>query len=388
MRVVKAVKQNYQPSEQIMELLEDFRLMVNDCIRIGLARNITSMRSLSLACYHALEPYDVATCYRLTAVSRAAGILKNYRKALRKNTKAKKPYADRLVLTDCYSFKIQGKRLRLTLRAHEYAYIDLNPHTLSVISGQTVRSITLTTRTLSICFSKETAEIEPAGLMGIDRNLDNVTLATSGVETKTFDLSKATEIKTTYREVKSHLIRNDARIRKRVFGKYGEKQRNKVNQILHHVSKSIATKAKEEKLGIVMEKLTGIRKLYRKGNYQGGNFRARMNLWSFAELQRQIEYKAKWEGLKVIYVDAWGTSSRCSICGSKTYPNEHRTLCCPNCNISIDRDVNAARNILAKGGLRFKPDGQQSEGMVAERHEEPNPQTRLLEVQAEVSPEV
>jgi len=30
---------------------------------------------------------------------------------------------------------------------------------------------------------------------------------------------------------------------------------------------------------------------------------------------------------------------------------------CPRCDISIDRDVNAARNILAKGGERFTPDG-------------------------------
>ena len=47
----------------------------------------------------------------------------------------------------------------------------------------------------------------------------------------------------------------------------------------------------------------------------------------------------------------------CSICGSRTYPNGRRTLHCPKCGISIDRDVNAARNILAKGGVRFTPDG-------------------------------
>ena len=30
----------------------------------------------------------------------------------------------------------------------------------------------------------------------------------------------------------------------------------------------------------------------------------------------------------------------------------------PKCDVSVDRDVNAARNILAKGGgVRFTPDG-------------------------------
>ena len=40
-------------------------------------------------------------------------------------------------------------------------------------------------------------------------------------------------------------------------------------------------------------------------------------------------------------------------------PNGRRTLHCASCGISIDRNVNAARNILAKGrgGVRFTPDG-------------------------------
>ena len=109
-----------------------------------------------------------------------------------------------------------------------------------------------------------------------------------------------------------------------------------------------------------MENIKGIRKLYRKGNGQGNDYRAKLNSWSFYELQRQIEYKARWEGIPVAYVAARGTSVNCSICGSRTiaYPNGRRTLFCPKCDVSVDRDVNAARNILAKGrGVKFTPDG-------------------------------
>jgi len=75
--------------------------------------------------------------------------------------------------------------------------------------------------------------------------------------------------------------------------------------------------AKARRFGIIMENLKGIRKLYRRGNGQGSNYRGRMNAWSFYDLQRQIEYKARWEGIPVTYIPPQKTSSTCAICGSK-----------------------------------------------------------------------
>src|SRR2546426_11255938 len=49
LRVVKTVRQSYRPTEEILSLLEDFRCMVNDCVRIGLKENVTSMKSLCSA---------------------------------------------------------------------------------------------------------------------------------------------------------------------------------------------------------------------------------------------------------------------------------------------------------------------------------------------------
>jgi len=331
--------------------------MVNDCVRIGLKENLTSMKSLSLKAYHQLSAYDIPTCYRLTAISRAAGILRNYRRELERNRSARVPYVTRPSLTDCYGFRVIHRLVRLPVRKGEYFFIVLNDHTLRTISGRTPRSLTLTANGLSICLSKEDAEIEPVGAIGVDRNLDNVTTADSDGTVLRHDLGRATEVKARCWETKRHFRRDDVRIRRFIYGKYGRIQRNRVSWILHNVSASIVRRAKEKRFGIVMEEIRGIRKLYRKGNGQGTNYRARLNSWSFYELQRQIEYKARWEGIPVAYVAARGTSVNCSICGSRAYPNGRRTLHCPKCGISIDRDVNAARNILAKGGVRFTPGG-------------------------------
>src|SRR5438105_12022 len=204
-----------------------------------------------------------------------------------------------------------------------YVYVKLNSHTLQILSGLSVRSVTLTPDSLCLRYSKETAEIELEGYVGIDRNLDNVTSASTDGTVKTFDLSLPTRIKTD-RIVKSQLKRNDVRIRTRIFSKCGERQRNRVRPLLHKVSKRRVEDAKTKRYGTVMEKLTGIRRLYQKGNGQNRNYRARMNSWGYGELQRQIEYKARWEGVKVIYVPARNTSKRCSICGHKTLESTQR----------------------------------------------------------------
>lgn len=363
MRVVKCVVQSYTATDEILNRLQDFRMMLNDCIRIGIRENLTAMRSLTSKAYQQLSHYEMATCYRLTAISKATGILKNYRRSLRKNPRTRIPYVKRLGLVDCYRFRIQDKRLRITLRPHEYAYIDLNSHTLEAIAACACRSVTLTSENLSICYSKDIEERKPRGLVGIDNNLDNITIASSDGRVKRFDLSKATLIKEIYRKVKSHVKRNDVRIRRHVFRKYGILQRNRVGWILNNVSASVVKDAKKNGLGIVMEDLKGMRKLFRKGNGKSRNYRARLNSWSYHEFQRQVEYKARWEGIPVIYVAAWGTSAKCSTCGSKTFPNENRTLYCQMCKTTVDRDVNAALNILAKGALRFGADGFAGEAM-------------------------
>jgi len=365
MLAVKAIKQTVQVSE-IDNLLEIFRKMVNDAIRVGLEKNISSRFKLTEAVYKELHN-GLHTWYILSAVEKACAILKNYRKAKRKNPKTKKPCVKKPFLSiGNQGYKIVDRKLRLPTKPRQFIHIPLNKHTLKVLSEPNLKlgSITLTASTVSISFSKETAEIEPSGYIGIDRNLDNTTTASSKGKVVVYNLSKATGIKATYREVKSHFKRNDARIRRRIFQKYGDKERNKVNQILHHVSKSIVQEAKAKRFGVVMENLKGIRKLYRKGNGQGRNYRSRLNSWSFYELQRQIEYKAKWEGVKVIFVDARGTSSNCPTCGSKVYPNGQRQLWCPKCNISADRDEVASRNVL-KRGLRFRPVGLTCEAMVS-----------------------
>jgi putative transposase len=73
---------------------------------------------------------------------------------------------------------------------------------------------------------------------------------------------------------------------------------------------------------------------------------------SWSELHRQLEYKADWYGRTVIAIDRFYPSSKtCSACGDITasMPLNVREWVCASCGTPHDRDVNAAKVILAAG---------------------------------------
>src|SRR5438552_6954638 len=199
---VKSVRQRQRASADLLRLLGEFKRMVNVCIAVGIEENVSSLKTLSSKSYRRLS-HDILSYYRLCAISTATGILRNHRKAKRKNSRTRIPYAKKLMLTTCYGFKIQNDLLRLPVKPRKYVYVRLNSRTVHVLSGLNVRSVTLTSNSLGITYSKETVEIKPEGYVGVDRNLDNVTIASTDKAVKTFDLSKATGIKSTYRLVNS-----------------------------------------------------------------------------------------------------------------------------------------------------------------------------------------
>src|SRR5437016_7449639 len=110
---VRSVWQHYSPTREVLGLLEVFRRMVNESIRIGLANDVSSLRKLSLLSYNQLAQYDSPSCYKLCAISRAAGILAARKKSLRRGFPTREPYAVRPQLLSCYGFKVRNGRLEI-----------------------------------------------------------------------------------------------------------------------------------------------------------------------------------------------------------------------------------------------------------------------------------
>jgi putative transposase len=72
----------------------------------------------------------------------------------------------------------------------------------------------------------------------------------------------------------------------------------------------------------------------------------------WGEFRRQLEYKSQRYGRRLVVIDRWYPSSKtCSACGyllaELSLGTRHWT--CPSCGTRHDRDINAAKNILAAG---------------------------------------
>lgn len=73
---------------------------------------------------------------------------------------------------------------------------------------------------------------------------------------------------------------------------------------------------------------------------------------SWGTFLTMLQYKATWGGRTVVAIDQWFPSSkRCACCGhiKDSLKLDERSWECPSCGTTLDRDINAANNILATG---------------------------------------
>ena len=141
------------------------------------------------------------------------------------------------------------------------------------------------------------------------------------------------------RKVKGSNNRNKTRIR---LAKTYKKINDKKQYYLHQVSNTLIN----ENQVICMEDLNV------KGMLKNHKLAESIQEMNFGEFKRILEYKVKWYNRKIIYVDRFYPSSKtCHNCGyiNKQLKLNDRQWVCPQCGAVIERDYNAALNILDEG---------------------------------------
>ncbi|MFA4646548.1 transposase [Pyrococcus kukulkanii] len=331
------------------DLFSAYREIVNFLITYAFENNITSFYRLKKGTYKSLrERYpELPSHYIYTACQMASSIYKSYRKRKRKGKAKGKPvFKKEVIMLDDHLFrldlekgviKLSTPNGRLNLEFYPAKYHEK-------FKGWKVGQAWLV-RTpkgvfINVVFSKEVKVREPKAFVGVDLNENNVTLSLPNGNFVQI-ITHEREIRTGY-FVKRRRIQQKIRAgkrRKELLEKYGERERNRLNDLYHKLANKIVELA-EKYGGIALEDLTEIRESIRYSAVMNG----RLHRWSFRKLQSIIEYKAKLKGVMVVFVNPAHTSSLCPVCGGKLSPNGHRVLKC-KCGFEADRDVVGSWNI-------------------------------------------
>ena len=124
--------------------------------------------------------------------------------------------------------------------------------------------------------------------------------------------------------------------------KVHEKIRNQRLNYLHQITSKIVNE----------NQIICIEDLNVNGMMQNHKLAKSIQELSLFEFRRQLEYKCRWYGRQLIIIDRFYPSSKtCHNCGYiyKGLRLSEREWVCPHCKSLIDRDYNAAQNILDEG---------------------------------------
>lgn len=336
--------------EGLNDLFNTYREIVNFLITYAFENNITSFYRLKKETYKGLwkEYPELPSHYLYTACQMATSIYKSYRKRKRKGKANGKPvFKKEVIMLDDHLFKLDLEKGVIKLSTpkgriqlefypakHHEKFRDWEVGQAWVV--KTPKGVFI-----NVVFSKEVEVREPRTFVGVDLNENNVTLSLPDGEFVQI-ITHEREIRTGY-FVKRRKIQKKIRAgkkRQKLLEKYGERERNRLNDLYHKLANKIVELA-EKYGGIALEDLTEIRESIRYSAEMNG----RLHRWSFRKLHSIIEYKAKLKGVKVVFVNPAYTSSLCPICGEKLSPNGHRVLKCSNCGFEADRDVIGSWNI-------------------------------------------
>jgi putative transposase len=349
-RAIKSVKFKYKAGSSIHELLETFRAMVNDAIRICLDENIQGRLKLRDRIYKQYQnKYGVVSCYPYSVAEVAWSIVRKHKRWNRR------PCANRLMIKmDVQNYSLNHTILSLPYKRRERILLQLEygEYQRSFLVDESLKrgSVTITEQDAIIVFSKETSLLQPTSRLGIDLN-EKSAVCSDGSR---YDLSEVARLHTEYGVRRAGFYEKhpqDQRLKKKFAGSRREKER--VRQILHRTAKEFVETAKKKKQVIVFERLKGVRYAHAQGNGEPRNKRRRIAQWPFRLLQAFVTYKANWEGVPIEFVSASYTSQICHNCDyiNRKLKLVEREWRCPKCGAILDRDFNAAINIERRGRI-------------------------------------
>ena len=194
------------------------------------------------------------------------------------------------------------------------------------------------------CDIPETNEFQAEDWLGVDMGIVSLAVDSDGT---VYTGAEVDRTRCYHQNRRRGLQKCGTKAAKRRLRKLSGKQARFQKHTNHCIAKAIVLDAERTSRGIALEALKGIRQRVTAR----GNQRARLGNWGFAQLGAFVSYKAKRAGVPVVFIDPRNTSRQCHECGciDKKNRTNQAKFSCVSCGHQSPADLNAARNIRAKG---------------------------------------
>jgi len=294
-----------------------------------------------------LEDWDYAAHWVDSAIKTAYSIFKSWRKNYVKGErKRRRPTARRLFARAKQTLiKLEGEKLRLTVKPGEYVYLDLSaryfPLPKEVSSaGLGEPIITPEKIHLPVHYGDDAQSGKPAVAWDFNLlSLDGYSPETGWVR---IDTKKLASVHISSFEKRRSVQRKASKSKKarKVLSKYSNRERNRARKHQLEIARVI-----QSMCGSV-----GLEELEKQGMYTRSRiWNRRISRSDWRSISRIIIGKMGEAGVKEL--DPYGSSSYCSRCGWENKDLNGAVFECGGCALRINRQLNAAINLYMR--MRF-----------------------------------
>ena len=194
---------------------------------------------------------------------------------------------------------------------------------------------------------------EPQGVLGVDAGVSYMAVDSLGnfygeevVRKRLHFRKKRQELQEKLSQKKKE--KKDTRSVRRALKRLARKEKNFVRTKTHEIAKRVVALAKALSLAIALENLKGARERITVSG-RGKTLNYLLSSWNYRLLQSFVSYKAKLEGVRVLYVEPHGTSITCPVCGYRDRENRksQSEFECRACNFRENADLVGAVNLCS-----------------------------------------
>ncbi|MEQ9713897.1 MAG: transposase [Candidatus Asgardarchaeum sp.] len=297
-----------------------------------------------------LKDWRYAKHYVDSAINSVMGLVKGWIKLYNRGKAKSKPKITRkTVYVKSTLFSYKNGIIRISVEPNRrYLEVDLRSYNWVPKDFDKIGGLILTEKELIVTVKREIKLEKPESWASFDVNMTNITALINGKIIR-YDLKKLYHIHRVYEEKRRRiqkLSKYKPKTAERLIQKYSKREKNRANDFMHKLTTMTTRELRRFASGAILENLRNI-----KGRILNGSrvLNRKLSKWNARRFQFMLEYKLRWFGLPVKYVNPKNSSKTCPLCSGRMAAYEGRLIRCKKCHLILDRDVVAVLNLQMWG---------------------------------------